>query len=60
MATTNPVTGDRMVTKTSSTYGDGWERIFGKGKEKKDEGDATANGRHDQVSSEERDSGTAE
>ena len=54
MATTNPVTGDRIVSKYSSKFSDEWERIFGKGKEKKDE-QTTANGGHDQVSSEERD-----
>ncbi len=31
MATTNDITGDSLVTKSSTdTYRDGWDRIFGK------------------------------
>ena len=38
MATTNDVTGDRLVSKTSSQqYKDNWNLIFGKKKDSKEE-----------------------
>lgn len=38
MATKNDITGDPLITKSSTdSYRDGWDRIFGKKKEEKKE-----------------------
>lgn len=36
MASTNDITGDKLITKSASdSYRDGWDRIFGKKKNEK-------------------------
>ena len=52
MATTNDITGDKLITKTNNdAYRDNYDRIFGKKKEKDNASGTTADGSTVSVSS---------